>query len=136
MNKFITAVALSISLTTTAHAGSNDAWWELGAAVLGAGITYASKSSNQDTRNTAEAAGVILGSAQDGIGMKKFITPSQYENNPVYKDWIKVPRVYNQLFPEMDADRCIYRMRAGMIEISEPIKGCYKYVAVHPNNFY
>lgn len=140
MNKFITAIALSLSVATassTTQAGDKDMWWELGAIALGAGIAYASKSNNQETRNVAEAAGVVLGSAQDGIGIKKYITPAQYESNPqAYREWIQVPRVRNVFMPEMDEGNCVYRMRAGMIDVAEPRGGCYKYVAVHPNNFY
>ena len=138
MKNLFKTIALSVTLITapTANAGNED-WWEIGAAVVGLGVALAANSRDQDTRTAGRNAEIILGSVNDGIGIKKYIMPDQYEGNPgAYSQWVKVPRVKHLFMPEMDDGNCVYKMRAGMIDIPEPRGGCPKWVAVHPNNFY
>lgn len=136
MKNLFTAIALSVVvISTPTHA--DDSWWELGAAVVGLGVALSKESRNQDVRDTGRKAEIIMGSINDGQGFKKHIMPDQYESNPqAYAQWVKVPRVKHLFMPEMDEGNCVYKMRAGMIDIPEPRGGCPKYIAVHPNNFY
>jgi len=129
-------VLIALVSTTSTYAKTD--WWEVGAVVLGGAIAVASTSKNQNAREVGQAAEVIIGSANDGQGLKKYILPTQYEANlAAYSEWIKVGRSRNLLMPEMDEGLCIYRMNAGLIELNaDRFDECPKYVAVHPKNYY
>ena len=129
-------VLIALVSTTSTYAKTD--WWEVGAVVLGGAIAVASTSKNQNAREVSQAAEVIIGSANDGQGLKKYILPTQYEANlAAYSEWIKVGRSRNLLMPEMDEGLCIYRMNAGLIELNaNRFDECPKYVAVHPKNYY
>lgn len=129
-------VLIALVSTTSTYAKTD--WWEVGAVVLGGAIAVASTSKNQNAREVSQAAEVIIGSANDGQGLKKYILPTQYEANlAAYSEWIKVGRSRNLLMPEMDEGLCIYRMNAGLIELNaDRFDECPKYVAVHPKNYY
>ncbi|MFX8462607.1 MULTISPECIES: hypothetical protein [Acinetobacter] len=129
-------VLIALVSTTSTYAKTD--WWEVGAVVLGGAIAVASTSKNQNAREVSQAAEVIIGSANDGQGLKKYILPTQYEANlAAYSEWIKVGRSRNLLMPEMDEGLCIYRMNAGLIELdADRFDECPKYVAVHPKNYY